>query len=137
MTRTLLYDGTCGLCARSVQFVLRHEGANPTLRFAPLQGSTAAAVLRQHPQLEGVDSVVFVETDPGGHQRVHMRSDAVIRVLRHLGGFWGVLGSVASVVPRFLRNGAYDVVARRRYSVFGRDQSCLLPTEEQRARFDA
>ena len=135
MTRTLLYDGTCGLCARSVQFILKRERADRSIRFAPLQGETAAAIMRAHPELKSIDSVILVEEEPGSPARISVRSDAVIRILSYLGGVWSPLANVARIVPRFLRDASYDFVARTRYQVFGRDTACLLPTPEQRKRF--
>jgi predicted DCC family thiol-disulfide oxidoreductase YuxK len=134
MTRTLLYDGTCGLCATSVQFILQRERHDKSLLFAPLQGETAAKILQAHPHLSTIDSVILVEQD-AGDAHIAVRSEAVIKVLRYLGGAWSMLGTIASVVPRFLRDASYNAVARTRYKVFGRDTACLLPTPEQRVRF--
>jgi predicted DCC family thiol-disulfide oxidoreductase YuxK len=128
----LCYDGSCGLCARSVQFVLRRERpGHDYLRFATLQGPWGARARAEHPDLAGVDSVVWLEADG----RVSVRGSAVLAVLRYVGGWWGLVASVGSVVPRVLRDAIYDSIARRRYATFGRDTSCLLPTPEQRARF--
>jgi predicted DCC family thiol-disulfide oxidoreductase YuxK len=135
MTRTLLYDGTCGLCATSVQFILQREKSDTSLLFAPLQGETAARILQAHPELASVDSVILVEQDGNAAPRISVRSDAVIKVMRYLGGAWSMLGGIASIVPRFLRDASYNLVARTRYKVFGRDTACLLPTPEQRVRF--
>lgn len=135
MTRTLLYDGTCGLCATSVQFILQREKRDFSLQFAPLQGEYAAALLRSHPQLTTVDSVILVEQDGSAAPNITVRSEAVIKVMRYLGGVWSLLAAFASIIPRFLRDAAYNVVARTRYKVFGRDTACLLPTPEQRQRF--
>lgn len=132
----LLYDGSCGLCARSVQFVLQHERASHRLRFATLQGTHGARALAAQPQLAGVDSVIWIEpTANGGAPRVLVRSEAVLAVLRHLGGPWRALAAVGRLVPRISRDALYRIVARYRYRVFGREQACLLPTPEQRARF--
>jgi predicted DCC family thiol-disulfide oxidoreductase YuxK len=131
----LLYDGTCGLCARSVQFVLRHERASRALRFATLQGRYGERAFAAHPSLAGVDSVIWLEPSTGGHDRVRFQSDAVIAVLEHLGGGWRWLARIGRMVPGGARDALYRVVARYRYRIFGRDQSCLLPVAEQRARF--
>jgi predicted DCC family thiol-disulfide oxidoreductase YuxK len=129
----LLYDGTCGFCAGSVQFVLRHEGARRTLRFASLDGETARSLHRVRPELAGVDSLIWYEPAEG---RVLIRSEAVLAVASYLGGAWRVLGALARVVPRAVRDAAYDLFARNRYRVAGRTEACLLPTPEQRARFE-
>ena len=134
MTRTLLYDGSCGLCAKSVQFVLSHERTDRSLRFAPLQGPTAAAIVEAHPELRNVDSVILAEEDEYG-QRVFVRSAAVRRILRYVGGPWRIPAAVAAIVPRFVLDGAYDIVARTRYGRWGRDGSCLQPMPEERVGF--
>lgn len=132
----LLYDGSCGLCARSVQFVLAHEHGSHALRFATLQGEHGRRALASRPSLAGVDSVIWLEPSQADRPaRVLVRSEAVLAVLRHLGGPWRALASVGRIVPRVSRDALYRIVARYRYRVFGREQACLLPTPEQRARF--
>jgi predicted DCC family thiol-disulfide oxidoreductase YuxK len=117
-----------------VQFILKHDRRG-TLRFATLQGEFARGVMERHPELEGVDSLVFVERDAvSGEERVHVRSAGALAVARYLGGAWHVARALG-VVPRFLRDWAYDGFARIRYRVFGRYDSCPIPTPEQRARF--
>lgn len=134
----LLYDGECGFCARSVQFLLRHEGPRHTLRFAPLQGALGAEVRRRHPEIADVDSVVWLEPEREGEERerrVLVRSRAVLRAAAYLGGVWKLLGALGRVVPRPLGDAAYDLVARNRFRIAGWSAACLLPTPEQRERF--
>src|SRR5439155_11266239 len=129
----LLYDGVCALCNWSVRLVLRFDRTK-TMRFAPLQGPTAGAVLARHPELEEADSLVLVETRPGGLEQVSIRSTALLRILRYLGGPWRIL-LAGYVVPREIRDSLYDVVAHWRYRVFGRYASCPLPPAGARERF--
>jgi predicted DCC family thiol-disulfide oxidoreductase YuxK len=130
----LLYDGLCGFCDGTVQFILKHDRRGE-LRFATLQGDYARAIVTRHPELANVDSLVLVEHDPGsGAERVYVRSTGALRLARYLGGAWH-LARVAGIMPRFLRDLAYDAFARIRYRVFGRYDSCPIPTPEQRARF--
>src|SRR5436189_6468845 len=97
----LLYDGSCGFCARSVQFVLRHESRRRTLRFAALDSEIGLEVRGRHPEIEGVDSVVWVEPEGTiAGERVLVRSAAVLCVLRYLDGVWRALAGLAAVVPR-------------------------------------
>ena len=124
----LLYDGTCGFCAESVQLVLRHDRAG-TLRFAPLQGAAGAAVRAANPGLDRVDSMVWVDADGA-----HTRSDAALRIARYLGGWWR-LARVARLVPRPLRDAGYDLIARHRHRLLAGGPSCLVPPPEVRARF--
>jgi predicted DCC family thiol-disulfide oxidoreductase YuxK len=132
----LLYDGTCGFCAESVQFVLRHEGGNRSLRFASLQSPTGTAVRARHPELEGVDSVIWYE--PGGtdgNDVVLVRSRAVLRTLRYLGGIWSALAAIGAIIPRAIRDRIYDFVARHRHRLVRGGDVCVLPTPDQRQRF--
>jgi predicted DCC family thiol-disulfide oxidoreductase YuxK len=130
----LLYDGTCGFCADSVQLVLRHDRER-TLRFAALQGAFGAAVRARHPELARVDSVVWVEEPGGGPaERVLVRSDAALRVARYLGG-WFHLARLAGALPRSARDAVYDLIARHRHRLSGDGPSCLVPGPDVRARF--
>jgi predicted DCC family thiol-disulfide oxidoreductase YuxK len=134
MQPLLLFDGTCGFCARSVQFVLHRERRRTTLRFASLDSPTGVAIQARHPELAGVDSVFWVEPrDAAGRDRVYGRSDAVLRVMHYLGGAWSVLAAIGALVPRFVRDPVYDLVARHRHEIGA--ASCLVPTAEQRDRF--
>lgn len=130
--RLVLYDGVCGLCDRTVQFLLRVD-REQLLRFAPLQGETAAAIRNRHPQLDGVDSIAYVKT-ASGQEDVYVRSTAVLKILKEAGGAWRLL-AVFLLVPRAIRDAVYDWVARNRYRWFGRYDNCPLPGAAVRARF--
>ena len=123
----LLFDGHCGLCNASVDFVLRHE-ASPTLRFASLQSEAGRAMLGGHAVPAELDSVVLVE---GG--AVLTRSDAALRVATYLRAPWSALAWLR-VLPRFLRDAGYRFVAAHRYGWFGRSETCRVPTAAERAR---
>lgn len=122
------FDGVCNLCDGVVNFLIDHD-PRAVLKFAPLQGTTFAALAGRHPELAGVDS--FVLWDASG---VHTRSSAALRIAVALGWPWRALGALL-LVPRALRDAAYDFVARRRYRWYGRRESCRMPTPELRARF--
>ena len=128
----LLYDGTCGFCASSVQWVLQRDRRG-TLLFAPLQGETARPILARHPELAGVDSVVWVEQGEGG-ETVRVRSTAAIQVGWYLGGVWELLATLAVGIPAGLRDLVYDLIARHRHTLIS-DPACLLPTPDERTRF--
>lgn len=133
-TPVLLYDGSCGFCDRTVQLILRAD-RHGHLRFAPLDGPTARAVVARHPELAGIDSLVFVEPGPGGAgEAVLVRSAAALRVARYLGGWWR-LALVASILPKSLRDAAYDRFARNRHRWFGRLEACPVPPPGVRDRF--
>lgn len=131
--RLVLYDGVCGLCDKSVQWLLEHD---PTGRlvYAPLEGPTAAAVLERHDLPGGLDSIVFVERDELGIERVHWRSRAILRIVSHLPGGWRRL-SWLRVFPALLTDLGYRFVAAVRYRIWGKLDVCRVPREDQRARF--
>jgi predicted DCC family thiol-disulfide oxidoreductase YuxK len=128
----LLYDGTCGFCAASVQFVLRHERQHG-LRFAALESDVGAAIRARHPALAGVDSMIWVEPTATG-ELVLTRSSAALRVSRYLGGPWRAL-ALASLVPRPIRDAVYDLIARHRHRLVPGAAQCYLPPPAVRARF--
>lgn len=133
----LLYDGVCGLCNRFVQFVLRRD-RNATFRFASLQSILAADILaRHHLSPDDLDTVYVVVTpDSQLPEGVLLsRSEAVFFVLKNLGGFWRTAASLLELLPKFLRDFAYAAVARHRYRIFGRSETCILPSARDRNRF--
>jgi predicted DCC family thiol-disulfide oxidoreductase YuxK len=131
----LLYDGVCGLCNRMNQFVLRHDRAG-VFRFASLQSVLAGRILARHgADATDLDTVYVVVNPDQPDEHLLARSDAVIFVLKQLGGFWGLTGFVLRFKPRFLRDLGYRVVARNRYRFFGRSETCFLPSSENRGRF--
>jgi len=130
---TLYYDGECGFCHATVRFVLKHE-REESIYFAALQGPSGESLVARHPELKDVDSVVLVEKSaPGASEQVFVRSDAVIRLSRHLKGVWR-FGSAIRFVPRSLRDAAYDFVARHR-QILAKRLACSLPETKARSRF--
>jgi len=124
----LLYDGHCALCNGWVRFLLRFDPGG-ALRFAALSSATGRETLAAHPEVAGTDSLVLIEAG-----RASVRSTAVLRLFRYLGGPWRIF-LIGSVVPREIRDSLYDVVAHWRYRVFGRLDTCPLPPPSARARF--
>jgi predicted DCC family thiol-disulfide oxidoreductase YuxK len=129
----LLYDGSCGLCSRLVQFVLRADPRG-TLRFGSLQEGYARELWSRHPELRDVDSIAWVEILPDGRERVSVRSEAALRLARYLNYPWRLL-AFTRIVPRSLRDRLYDYVARRRHRWFGSAPSCALGNPQDQARF--
>ncbi len=127
-TPILFYDGECGLCARSVQWCLDHDRRGK-LRFAPLQGKSYAA-LKFADKPTDLGTVVLFDG-----RRLFVRSDAVIGMLRQVGGAWPILAFVVRLVPRFLRDAGYRFIARHRQAWFGGAERCRLPGAKESARF--
>lgn len=127
----LLFDGECGVCAASVQWVLAHERSSE-LRFAALQSPLGQALVQASGVPGAVDSLLWLETSPAG-MRVHYYADAVRAVLRYVGGPWRLLDAMFGLVPRVIRDFGYRTFARHRQSVAARQ--CLIPTPTQKTRF--
>ena len=130
----VLYDGVCGLCNHLVQFLLKRDKHN-RFRFASLQSEFANGLLTRH----GVDAhdldTVYVCKDYGqAGETLLARSDAILFMLAELGGVWK-LTAVGRVLPKGLRDAIYKIVARNRYRVFGKHESCMLPEPKHRAKF--
>src|SRR5579864_2694841 len=140
----LLYDGVCGLCNRFVQFTLRRD-RKAIFRFASLQSAFATRILTRHgADPRDLDTVYIVvnfdlaKQDSAGEnpdERVLARSEAVLFVLRTLGGVWGSLETFLRLVPKPLRDWGYGLVARHRYRIFGRYAACPLPNPGTQSRF--
>ena len=130
----VLYDGVCGLCDRTVQFLLDVD-RHGVLRFAPLQGETANALLGSHNAIKNsLESIVFVREYSTLNAATYRRSEAVLRILNEVGGFWRVV-SWLRIIPRPVRDILYDWIGRNRYQWFGKFAECRLPSAEVRARF--
>src|ERR1700730_5736236 len=131
----LLYDGVCGLCNRFVQFILRRD-RKAIFRFASLQSPIAARILNRH----GVnptylDTVYVVINQELPNENLLFRSDAALFVLKQLGGPWRAAASLLQLLPKFVRDPAYNTVARHRYRIFGRSDVCTLPRDADHTRF--
>lgn len=126
----VFYDGVCGMCDHTVQFLLDEDTAQ-TLKFAALQGETAT---RRTDLPSDLKSVVLVANHGTTQERIYFRSEAVLRILDQIGGFWRVV-SWLRIIPLPLRDIVYDGIAQRRYRWFGKRDTCRIPTPESRARF--
>lgn len=128
----LLYDGSCGLCNRSVSLLLRMDRAQ-VLRFAPLQGETARPILERHGLSSDSDTIVLVY-DPGGPgERIALRYTAAVGVLQVLGGGWRPMARAARVVPSWVGDLPYRLVASTRH-LWPPPNLCRVPTPEERLR---
>jgi predicted DCC family thiol-disulfide oxidoreductase YuxK len=119
----VLYDGLRALPPRG-SFIAAPDRRR-FLRFAPLQGPTAKAVLERHPRLAGVDSIVYVRRNDDD-ERVSVESDAMLDILAEL-GVLRLAAWAARWTPRALRDAAYRAMAKRRYRWFGRYETCRIP----------
>jgi predicted DCC family thiol-disulfide oxidoreductase YuxK len=131
----ILYDGVCGLCNRLVQFILKHDSRD-RFRFASLQSDFASQLLQRHGAAPGdLDTMYVVLDHELAEERLVSRSEAGVLVLRELDGGWATLGAMLRLLPAWLRNWGYNLIARNRYRIFGKYDSCPLPSEKDRRKF--
>ena len=123
----VFYDGLCGLCDKSVQFLLSIDTKHRLL-FSPLQGETAKKKLTTT-QRHTLDSIIFY------HNGVSLnKSTAILTILKVIGGTWGLLYGFI-IMPRFIRDLVYDCVANNRYRLFGKFDQCKIPSPQQKKQF--
>lgn len=127
----ILFDSHCVLCSGMTRFVLRHE-AKPVAQFISTQSNTGQQLAEQHGfSIEDLDRTFLVITN----NKVHARSDGAIALTRLLRAPWRWAAPVLSIIPKALRDPAYDWLARNRYRVAGRAESCILLPANQHGRF--
>lgn len=125
----LIFDGVCNICSFGVGIVLRADRKG-VFRFAFGQGERGAALKEAYGLPKGdLESVTLIEDG-----RCYSKSDAVIEVVRRLPFPWPLL-SVFKIVPKFLRDPLYSLVARNRYRWFGMRETCFIPAPEHMNRF--
>jgi predicted DCC family thiol-disulfide oxidoreductase YuxK len=124
----LVYDGSCGFCSHSVQFLLRHERRHD-LSFVTRNSELGKELRRIH-GLESVESMLWIE---GG--QAFAESDAVMKAADYLGGWWCRLAVLGSFCPSFILNGVYRFIAKNRRRLLSRAAVCPVPSPEQRNRF--
>lgn len=130
---TVFYDGHCGLCHAAVRWAASADREGRAFRYAPLGGETFRAKVPE--QLRGTlpDSIVVLT----GEGRLLIRSDAIVHMMKRLGGGWRAGGFVVALAPRFLRDLVYDGVARIRSRLFGTPPDvCPMVPERLRGRFE-
>lgn len=130
----ILYDGICGLCNHFVQFLIARDKAD-RYRFAALQSPIGRdLVLKHHGDPDAVSTVYLVENWGRASERARTRGKAALYAVNALGGAWKIPG-LLRILPGFILNLGYALVARLRYRLFGRLDACPIPTAATRSKF--
>jgi len=125
----IFFDGVCNLCAGSVRFVIKRDQKD-LFRFAALQSEAAQKYLEPFGiSPAGSGTVLFLENGV-----LYQRSAAALLIARRLTGLWPLLYGLM-IVPAFIRDFVYDQIAKRRYSIWGKQESCMVPTAALKAKF--
>jgi predicted DCC family thiol-disulfide oxidoreductase YuxK len=125
----ILFDGVCNLCNGAVQYVIKHD-ANKQFLFASLQSQFGQQVLAaRHLSNTNFNSFILLQNGI-----IYQRSTAALTVAKQLKGAIRFL-HWCIIVPRFIRDGVYNFIAKKRYKWFGKQDACWLPTPELKGRF--
>lgn len=124
----ILFDGVCNLCNKAVQFIIKRD---PPCRFkfASLQSDFGRQLLKKNNLSPTIFNSFILYQD----NKVYTRSDGALKMLAHLKGWkWT---KIFFIIPRFIRDGVYNLISKNRYRWFGKKDECMIPTEELKARF--
>lgn len=127
--KIILFDGVCNLCNKSVQFVIEHDKHN-YFKFASLQSNFGQSFLKEKKlDQNNFDSIIYIEDN-----KYYTKSSAALKIAKHLDKniFWL---NYFIVVPKPIRDFFYSLIANNRYKLFGKQESCWLPTKELKAKF--
>ena len=129
MQTVVFFDGMCNLCNSTVQFIIKHDTKN-NFKFAALQSVYAQNTLPSF-EIDLLNPNSFVLLQNG---KVYQKSTAALRVAKQLSGLWPLL-YVFMVVPRFISDWVYGLVAQNRYKWFGKAETCWVPTAALQSKF--
>jgi predicted DCC family thiol-disulfide oxidoreductase YuxK len=128
--KIILFDGICNLCNGAIQFIIKRD-TKDTFRYAPIQSNIGQKLLTERNiDSAKIDSIILIEPSVA----YYIKSDAALRIGRSFGGGYALL-SIFSWIPRVLRDGVYDLIARNRYRWFGKKATCMIPTPELQSKF--
>ncbi len=126
----LLFDGVCNMCNAFVQFVIKRDKSG-LIHFASLQSEYGKAFINKHDiPFKNMDSVILIDEE----QKILVKSDVSFELFKRFGGVWTIL-SIFKYLPRFIRDFCYDLIAKNRYRMFGKKDSCMIPTPDVAKRF--
>jgi predicted DCC family thiol-disulfide oxidoreductase YuxK len=129
MSGIILFDGVCNFCNSSVNFIIDRDTTN-CFKFGALQSDEGQALLKKHNQsTDSFDTLMLIEGD-----MFYTLSTAALRIAKKLSSPWPLCYGFI-IIPKFLRDPIYNIIAKNRYKMFGMKDTCRLPTSEERAKF--
>ncbi len=127
--KVILFDGVCNLCAAWTQFVIKYD-TEQLFKLCSVQSEPGQELLRHFGyRTDDFDTMVYVEG-----QRAYDQGDAFLQIISQFPLPWKLLG-IGKIFPRFVRNWLYRRVASNRYALFGKSDTCMMPTPATQARF--
>lgn len=129
INKIILFDGVCNLCNATVNFIIRND-PKQLFKFAPLQSAFGQEILKNSGlSILKLETVILIE-----NKELFIKSTAALKIAKDLKGFWKVF-YVLMIIPKPVRDFFYDLVAKNRYTLFGRKKSCMIPDKETIMRF--
>jgi len=125
----VIFDGVCNFCNWAVNFIIKRD-PDGVFAFTPIQSELAHELMKKHSVTSfGIETVLLIKND-----QCFVFSDAALEITKDLTGLWFIL-TIFRLVPKPLRDAVYKLFARKRYKLFGRKNTCMVPSKEQRSRF--
>lgn len=124
----ILFDGECIFCNGAVQFIIKHDQKG-YFHFAALQSSFGEKLLKDHPELSSIDSIILVQSG-----LIKIESSAALHIAKKLNG-WPKLCYGFILIPKTIRDYFYRLIAKNRYKFFGKNETCMIPSKDIRDRF--
>ena len=124
----ILFDGVCNLCGNSVSLLIKYD-KNNIFRFAAMQTKAGENIIQEYRILNDRKSIILIKQGT-----VFYKSDAIIEIAKQITG-WPSIFKYGFLFPKFLRDGIYDLIAKNRYFLFGKKETCSIPSEKDSKRF--
>lgn len=124
----IFFDGLCILCNRTVSLLIKID-TKRIFKYSSLQGEKIKS-LGADGRFNFGDSIIF-----WSHDRVFVKAEAVINILLKLGGVYKLIGLFLKIIPIFILDYVYDLVAKNRYRIFGKNEVCMIPSDKEKDLF--
>ncbi|MEY4050586.1 MAG: hypothetical protein RL262_1420 [Bacteroidota bacterium] len=124
----ILFDGVCNLCGNSVSLLIKYD-KNNIFRFAAMQTKAGENIMQEYHILNDRKSIILIKQGT-----VFYKSDAIIEIAKQITG-WPSILKYGILFPKFLRDGIYDLIAKNRYFLFGKKETCSIPSEKDSKKF--
>ncbi|RYG73354.1 thiol-disulfide oxidoreductase DCC family protein [Lentibacillus lipolyticus] len=128
MNNIILFDGECNFCDHSIQFIIKKD-KKAIFKFAAIQSDAGQKIIRNFNVPDSINSLILIKNN-----KCYFKSSAVLRICKKLTGVWKIFYCLL-IIPKWLRDYVYGIVAKNRYKWFGKKDSCMLPSPEIRNRF--
>ncbi len=125
----IIFDGICNFCNKSVNFIIKRD-IEMHFIFTPIQSDVAKKIMNKYNlDSDDIDSIILIKDEI-----CFIKSAAVFEIAKELSGYWFLFG-IFKIVPKFMTNFFYDIIASNRYRFFGRKDSCMIPKKKLKNRF--